>query len=188
MATILETPPSSERLFDEFDNAEHYEIIDGVKVEMPPMSARATRVASDLAVFLTNYGVANQIGKAYPEMLIRLPLPIDRNRRPDVIFVPFSRWARDLESPDTNEWEVVPELCVEVVSPSDRADETMDKVGEYFDAGVRLVWVIYPRHRTVYVHHSLTSVRGLTHTDTLEGGDALPGFTLPLAELFPIQS
>jgi Uma2 family endonuclease len=80
---------------------------------------------------------------------------------------------------------VLPDLCVEVVSPHDWADEIMDKVREYFEAGARLVWVIYPRHQMVIVHESLTSVRGLSRIDTLDGGVVLPQFRLPLAELFP---
>ena len=80
------------------------------------------------------------------------------------------------------------DLCVEVVSPSDRADYIQDKIDEYFRAGVRLVWVFYPRHRLVYVYDSPTAVRGLGRSDALDGGVALPGFRLPLAELFPANS
>jgi Uma2 family endonuclease len=65
------------------------------------------------------------------------------------------------------------------------ADEIMDKVREYFQAGVRLVWVFYPRHQLVHVYESLIAVRGLTRTDTLTCDPVLPGFRLPLTELFP---
>src|SRR5690349_12378017 len=101
---------------DELDNKDHYEIIDGVRVELPPMSANSSGVANDLALFLSNYGLANNLGLAYTEMLFHLPLPVERNRRPDVAFVPFSRWPRGMPRPDTNEWDVLPDLFVEVVS------------------------------------------------------------------------
>lgn len=91
-AEVLTPMPKLVR--DEFDNGDHYEIIDGVKVVMPPMSANSSGIAADLAHFLTAFGTANNLGKAYPEMLVHLPLPVDRNRRPDVVFVPFARWAR----------------------------------------------------------------------------------------------
>jgi Uma2 family endonuclease len=169
---------------NDLDNGDHYEIIDGVKVEMPPMSAESTRIAAELATFLTNHGLANNLGKAYPEMLVRLPLPIDRNRRPDVIFVPFTRWPRDVRGPDTNEWDVLPELCVEVVSPNDRADELETKIEEYIQSSVCLIWVIYPRQERVYVYDSATQLRRLTRADTLDGGAVIPGFRLALAELF----
>lgn len=164
---------------------DRYEIINGVKVGLPPMSADSSGMGGDLTVALTNYGLAHNLGKAYPEMLTKLPLVEDRNRRPDVMFVPFSRWARGRPLPSTVAWDILPDLCVEVVSPSDRADEIMDKVGEYVRAGVRLVWVFYPRHDLVQVYESATAVRGLGRADELDGGAVLPGFRLPLAELFP---
>ena len=188
MAAILDGPATTARAWDVLDDEKLYEIIDGEKVETPPLSARATRVASDLAVALTVYGMANNIGKAYPEMLVQLPLPMDRRRRPDVIFVPFSRFPRDTEVPDTNEWAILPDVFIEVVSPSDFADEVETKKIEYFLAGGRQVWIVYPRHQTIYVQDSDGRVRRLTRADTLDGGEVLPGFRLPLAELFPAQS
>jgi Uma2 family endonuclease len=83
-----------------------------------------------------------------------------------------------------NAWDVVPDLAVEVISPHDLAEEILQKVVEYFQAGVRLVWIVYPQQRLVYVHESLTQVRCLTQTEELDGGAVLPGFRLPLANLF----
>jgi len=77
------------------------------------------------------------------------------------------------------------DLAVEVVSPTDRAEDVMEKVLEYFQAGVELVWIIYPRLQLVYVYESLIKVRGLTAADTLDGGNVLPGFRTPVAALFP---
>lgn len=180
--------PIPQLIRDEFDDKDRYEIIDGRRVELPPMSADSLALASRLAWYLTSFGIGQGIGEAYGEMLFKLPLPVDRNRKPDVAFVPYSRWPRNRMIPSTNAWEVLPDLCVEVVSPNDTADEIMDKVREYFQAGTRLVWVFYPRHEAVYVFESLTAVRGLGRTDTLDGGVVLPGFRLPLAELFPESS
>ena len=181
-AEVLNPMPKLVR--DDLDNGEHYEIIDGVKVELPPMSVDSQALASRLLRHLSNFGVTKDIGEAYAEVLFKLPLPKDRNRKPDVAFVPYSRWAKNQPFPVTNAWDVLPDLCVEVVSPNDMADEVMEKVREYFQAGVRLVWVFYPRHDVVYVYESLTAVRGLTRSDTLDGGAAIPGFRLPLSELF----
>lgn len=167
------------------EDKDRYEIIDGVEVGMPPMSTDSSAIGAELARMLGNFGIDHDLGKAYPEMLIKLPLNRDRNRRPDVIFVPFSRWARGRAWPSTNAWDVLPDLCVEVMSPHDLADELMDKLTEYFQAGVRQVWVAYPRHGLLYVYDSPTSVRGFTRADELDGGAVLPGFRLKLAELFP---
>lgn len=164
---------------------ERYEIIDGMRVDLPPMSADSAVLANRIARHLSNFGIDQNLGEAYTETLFKLPLPVDRNRRPDVAFISYSRWAKSRPIPATDEWDVLPDLCVEVVSPTDRADEIMDKVREYFQAGVRLVWVFYPRHGVVYVYESLTAVRGLIRADSLNGGAVLPGFRLPLTELFP---
>ncbi len=109
----------------------------------------------------------------------------NQNRRPDVAFVPYSRWAKDRAVPDTNAWDVLPELCVEVVSPNDMGDEIETKINEYFEAGVRLVWIVYPRQERFYIYESASQVRRLTRDDALDGGTVLPGFALPLSELFP---
>jgi Uma2 family endonuclease len=176
---VLTPPPKPVR--DEFDNSDHYEIVDGRRVELPPMSAESTGVAADLAAAISASGAR---GKVYCEMLITLPLDKERNRRPDVIFVSYERWPRNARRPDTNAWDILPELCVEVVSPNDRAEEIETKVNEYLRAGVSLVWVIYPENARVYVYESASSVARLSRADTLRGGTVLPGFELPLADLF----
>ena len=104
--------------------SDHYEIIDGVRVELPPMSAESSVLAARLARLLGNFGVEAGLGEAYPEVLLKLPLAgQDRSRKPDVAFVPYSRWPRGRRVPATNAWAVLPELCVEVVGPTDKADE-----------------------------------------------------------------
>ena len=60
----------------------------------------------------------------------------------------------------------------------------MGKIEEYFQAGVRLVSVVFPAHRIVYVYESSVEVRVLTESDTLDGGNVLPGFRLRLDRLF----
>jgi len=81
-------------------------------------------------------------------------------------------------------FEGAPDLAVEVVSPDDTADAIEDKVIEYLDAGTQLVWVVHPRTRTVTVYRSLKNVRVLTRDEMLDGDDVLPGFTVPVKELF----
>jgi len=104
-------------------------------------------------------------------------------RLPDVAFVSWDRLPgrRVPEEPIPN---VVPDLAVEVLSPSNTVKEMARKRGEYFRAGVRLVWEIDPRTRTAHVYTSEASFTDLSAADTLDGGPVLPGFTLPLGELF----
>lgn len=183
MSIVAELPLQTNDL-SYSEDAEHYEIVDGLRVELPPMSVDASIVASDLCVFLWQYGMANNLGKAYTEVLFRLPLPVDRNRRPDVAFVPFDRWPKNRPGPTANAWEVLPDLMVEVISPSDYMDDVLDKLEEYFDAGVRLVWIVVPQKQVVYVYESPKQIKVLSREDELDGGIVLPGFRLPLQELF----
>jgi Uma2 family endonuclease len=166
------------------DLPDRYEIIDGQIVEMMPMSADSSVFGSRLARFLSNQGIATNRGEAHTEILFKLPLERERNRRPDVAFVSYDQWPKRRAIPSTNAWAVTPDLCVEVVSPTDRAEEIREKITEYFQAGVRLVWVVYPRLQLVDVYDTPDRTRVLRRADQLEGGDVLPGFALSLTELF----
>ncbi len=161
-----------------------YEIIDGLRVEMPPMSTLANAVANRLSHKLDTAGEQSDRGHAFTDMLFHLALPVDRNRRPDVAFVSFDRWPKDRPWTSDNAWDVAPDLAVEVTSPNDFADDLVVKLDEYFRAGVPLVWVVYPKQAMVHVYESLTQVRGFTRADVLEGGSVLPEFRLALNELF----
>lgn len=75
--------------------------------------------------------------------------------------------------------EMAPDLAVEVVSPSDTAEDLQQKVGEYLVSGTRLVWVIYPDTKSVTVFTPGGQARVLGVQDTLNGEDVLPGFIVP---------
>ena len=72
--------------------------------------------------------------------------------------------------PELAAWDVVPNLAIEVVSPTNTANGVMEKTKEYFEAGVERVWVIYPEFAEIYDYDSPTSVRILTRDQTLDGG------------------
>jgi Uma2 family endonuclease len=162
-----------------------FEIIDGQKVEIQPMGALAGRLANRLAYYLNVCSLPNNLGEANVENLFHLALPVDRNRRPDVAFVSRDRWlAGQPLTYAQNAWDVVPNIIAEAISPSDYNEDVLEKIEEYFRAGVELVWVIYPRQRQIYVYESPTSIHVLTEKDTLDGGKVLPQFQLPLKQLF----
>jgi Uma2 family endonuclease len=80
--------------------------------------------------------------------------------------------------------QFAPDLVVEVVSPSDRMTDVQAKVDDYLRAGVRLVWVVEPRARTVTAYVPGRPPRVYGEADDLDGGDVLPEFRLPVAEIF----
>ena len=86
--------------------------------------------------------------------------------------------------PQARAWAVIPDLAVEIVSLTNSAYEVADKLEEYFKAGVRQVWIVYPRHSKVCVYTSTTANRILAPGDELDGGDVLPGFHLSVTDLF----
>ncbi len=79
---------------------------------------------------------------------------------------------------------VVPDLAIEIVSPTNMSRQVMDKVRRYLAAGVPLVWVARSPRRTVTVYEPGTEPRILGEGEVLDGGDVLPGFRLAVADLF----
>ena len=161
-----------------------YEIVDGQRVEKPPMGNFQVLVASILVEKLAPYARAHGLGRVVSEMLFKINPTGKQKRRPDVAFVSFDRWARGRKINSEDGWDVIPDLAIEVISPSNMADEVVKKVGEYFRAGVRWVWVVYPIDRLIYVYESPKKNVILDVGDELDGQDVIPGFRLSLAELF----
>ena len=105
----------------------------------------------------------------------------DTVRAPDIAFISQNRLPALL--PD-GYLELVPDLVVEVVSPNDTAREVREKVNDWLDAGVRLVWVVDYQKRIITEYYSRQQYRVLTEYDTLDGGDVVSGFSLPVCEVF----
>lgn len=160
-----------------------YEVVDGRIVEKP-MGVYECWFASLIFRPLDSFVQSNPSGRVLQEMIFNLRPHFNRERRPDVAYVSFERWARDRRVPQARSWAVIPDLAVEIVSPNNLAYEVEDKLLEYFRCGVRQVWVIYPAHARAYVYSSPASARVLGRGDELDGGDVLPGFRLSLGDLF----
>jgi Uma2 family endonuclease len=160
-----------------------YEVVDGQIVEKR-MGARESEIATILGGCLFQFARANRLGRALVEFVFRLNIEKDMQRRPDVAFVSHARWPCHRRIPKVSVWDMVPDLTIEVMSESNSAYEVQKKLHEYFDAGVRSVWVIYPDQSEVYVYSSPKEIQVLGLGQELEGGDLLPGFRLPVAALF----
>jgi Uma2 family endonuclease len=103
-------------------------------------------------------------------------------RGPDIAFVRMDRLPPEEEQEGF--LELAPDLAVEVISPSDRMSDVLDKVAEYLAAGTRLVVLVAPRRKELILYGADRSIRVLTMDDTFDGGDILPGFSLPVAAIF----
>jgi Uma2 family endonuclease len=169
----IPAPPDSDSL---------YEVIDGQRVEKP-VGAYEISLANILQQFLGPFATQHNLGRVVIEMPFDFP-SLNRQRLPDVAFVSYQRWPRTRRVPRSEAWEVVPDLAVEVVSPSNKAEDVIAKMHEYFRVGVRCVWIVWPTTEQVYRYTSPTEVRIFSRSETIDGGDIVPGFRLPLTQLF----
>jgi Uma2 family endonuclease len=158
------------------------ELVRGELIMMSPAGyahgSIAGRITRALGDFVEPRGLGDVLGAEPGFVLARDP---DTVRAPDVAFVRSERVPR--EKP-RGFFEGAPDIAVEVLSPDDRAGEVNAKVHEWLQAGSRIVWVVDPETETVSVWRSRTDIVVLGTSDTLSGGDVLPGFSLPVAQVF----
>lgn len=103
-------------------------------------------------------------------------------RAPDVSFTRTERIPGG--RPGSGFGSVAPDLCVEIISPSERPADIVDKRRDYFDSGASLVWHVFPETQTVTVWTSPTEAQALSGEDVLDAGSLLPGFTCRVSEIF----
>ena len=159
-----------------------YELVNGeLRVRERPGLWHGT-LASRLIVRLGGFVEAHGLGIVTTESGFVLRRSPDTVRGPDVAFVRVDRLpnAADLH----RFFEGAPDLVAEVVSPNDTAWEIAEKRDGYVARGVRLLWIVYPKGERVEVWTPDQAARVLRVDDVLDGGDVVPGFRLPLAELF----
>ncbi len=159
-----------------------YEIVYGQRRDKPAMGMLENWIVGNLFFALDSFVRSRRLGKVIAETLFVLNASSQLQRRPDLAFVSRARWPGPPVR--TNAWDVIPDLAVEVISPTNTADEVIGKIEEYFTAGVRLVWVIYGELQRIYVYRSPKSVSILDSSNVLDGGETIPGFSLSVAQLF----
>lgn len=173
---------TAEQLFQLPADGMRHELVEGVLRTMAPAGFEHGLVAATLLARVQAFATAHRLGRVLAAetgfVLRRGP---DTVRAPDVAFVRADRMPTNRV---TGFADLVPDLVAEVVSPSDRASDVVNKVLAWLDAGVALVWVADSGSRTVTTYRPgvATVLRG---DDVLRGADdVLPGFALPLGELW----
>lgn len=163
----------------------HLELIEGEIYAMPPAGGEHGGITLDLGAVIRSHVKAHALGYTTAAetgyILYKNPNGRDTVVAPDVGFISKERLPDGLPK---SYIPLPPDLAVEVVSPGDSADEIDQKVVLYLRYGTRLVWVWYPKTKTV-IAHTPTSVQRLDVDDTLDGSDVLPGFKLTVREIFP---
>jgi len=171
------------------DDGWTYELILGVLFRLPMSGLRATSIGSRLLARLQIYVEDNDLGVVTGEQggyRLDPDHPLTTEVAPDVGFIRADR----LPSPDSPDYDkapvLAPDLAVEVASEHQFAPGMATKARMYLAFGTRLVWVIWPRYARVDVWHPGDEVpTPLGVQDTLDGEDVVPGFTYPVARLFP---
>lgn len=182
MATVLE---SVETQSNSIAVDALYEVIDGEMVELPSMGTRQELFAGRLHVKLASQVESNQLGQAVMETLFDFREQVDRKRRPDLAFVSSQTWPVDQDLPDVDGWPVIPDLAIEIISKSNSWEDTLEKIDEYFEVGVKRVWVFSLKSRKIHIFRSPTEVEIITPKTKLQDAELLPGVSLDLESLFP---
>lgn len=167
------------------DQGAGYELVDGELVEQT-VSALAHVTAARFTRHLGNHVDPVSLGWVFGEgsSFRCFPDDPDRVRRADTAFTSIGRYPLDRVNRE-GFVSVCPDLVVQVVSPHDIADEVNAKRLEWLGAGVRLVWVVYPVHREVHAYTAPDQARVFRGGGDLTADPVLPGFRVPLADLFP---
>lgn len=162
-----------------------WEVVNGELIEMSPAGGKHGRVWNTINVYLWQFAVPNGLGLVYGAdtgfILGETPLQL---RLPDVGYVSYDRLPAGFD--DGGFLRVAPDLAVEVLSPSDRSVPVLAKVMTWLEAGTMLVWLVDPEAETVTVYGPDASPRVMTIDQTLNGGKVLPGFTLPVRDIFAL--
>ena len=173
---------TAEELLAMPDDGFRYQLVRGELVQMAPAGRVHGKRGNRVNVSLSSHVYENNLGETYlAETGFHLETDPDHVLAPDIAFVTKER---EETFPDEDGYfPGPPDLAVEVISPSDRYTEVAEKVAEWLTAGTRMVVVVNSRNRTVQAH-TPEGVTELTEADTLDGGDVVPGWRLPVADIF----
>jgi len=161
-------------------DGQKYELVDG-EVVVSPAGMHHAEIVTKMVYILATFLEDHPIGKVYGDN-VGLIFPNGNLRSPDVSFVRLEKLP-DGKSPVTF-GELVPDFAVEVLSPGDRPRLVADKIGEFLECGVPLVWVVDPKSQTVTAYRSLSDIQQFTAKDTIAAEPILPGFTCLVSRFF----
>ena len=182
MSTILQPKVwTDEELLALPKDGNKYEVLEGI-LTTSPAGFTHEFIGVRLIVALDNFVRSHKLGAVLGSSLGCWM----ENRdflSPDVSFIDKER-IKGAKHPGDRFVDGAPDLAVEVLSPSDGDKVRHDKLVDYFANGSRLLWVINPKQRVVLVYHSSEAHEILREGDVISGESVIPGFTLPVSELF----
>ena len=165
------------------DDGCRYELVRGELRKMTPSGFDHGAVVMNVAAPLAQHVKTNRLG-----VVCGAETGFVIASNPDTVLAPDVAFVRQQRIPPGGRpsgfWRGAPDLAVEVMSPSDSQGNADDKARVWLDAGSRVVLVVNPRARTVTVHRAGTPESTLAEGAIVDAGDVVPGFRLPVADLF----
>jgi Uma2 family endonuclease len=160
-----------------------YELVKGELIQMTPAGGEhgvtTMRLGARLEIFVEDHDLGVICAAETGFIIAHNP---DTVRAPDVAFVSKARIPAD--GIPKGYWPFAPDMALEVISPNDNFGEVDEMIGEWLEAGVRLVVIINPRKRNIKLYRSQTEINLLTEADELKFDDIVPGFSYPVKKLF----
>lgn len=187
MTTLIAKPKSltADDLLRLHSEGVRGELVRGVLIEKMPSGEEHGELAMYIGTLINVFARPRRLGRVIGSdagvILERNP---DTVREPDVAFISYRKRPRGVRN--TRYTQAVPELVVEIRSPSDSAAEFAEKARMWIRHGVLIVWAVNPDARTVNVYRADGTATALTEWDMLDGGDALPGFSCAVSDIFDI--
>ena len=161
------------------------ELIRGEFCETMSAGLKHGEVVMKLGFLMGSVVIPGRLGRlAGSDAGVILERDPDTVREPDIAFISAARMP--LEEEEHGYSEIVPDLVVEIASPSDSRREVNDKARMWNSYGVPLVWAAYPETRTIDVHRADGSITTLREDDVLDGGEILPGFAVRVSDIFDL--
>ncbi|HEX9001139.1 MAG TPA: Uma2 family endonuclease [Blastocatellia bacterium] len=173
-------PTTVSQAITTLDPDKSYEIVSGKPEEKEMPGAAHGVISARITIKLGIYLESNKIGEVFGETNFHIG---NNQRIPDVAFVAAENIPAE-GIPETA-WPMPPDLAIEVISPNDLHEKVSDKILEYLEAGVRQVWLVSPKHRSLTIFRSQTDVKVFAGDSELVSEDLLPGFRCGLREIFP---
>lgn len=176
----LVPPPGTATLQDAID-AKRCELIENTLVEKA-MGLRESLLAGFFIEVLRQFVIPRQLGVVTsPDGMMQIASNLVRI--PDIAFISWDRFP-DGRVPLEPVPLLAPDLAIEILSRGNTPKEMAIKRRDYFAAGVRQIWIVDEIHRSVTVYTSETTCQVLTEADSIHPGEMLPGFTLPVRNIF----
>ena len=164
------------------DGGDRYELVNGELVNMGNSGMEHGEIGAFLAGLLAIYVRQHKLGTVC-DSSTAFTLKSGNKRAPDISFVAKER-LQGLTRPPRGFFEGSPDLAVEILSPGNTVEEIHTKIVEYFENDTQLVWVIHPAEKYVLVYHAPQPDGFLRSSDELSGEAIVPGFSVPVSELF----